>query len=100
METTPATLKEGNITNHYINVAPASVNADTSVTDWLITFLVMIIPVVNLVMLFVWAFSGNGSQPSRSNWAKAALIWALIVVGLYALVMMIIGVGIFAAFNS
>lgn len=48
-----------------------------SVKDWMITILVAAIPVVGLVMLFVWAFS-SGENPTRSNWAKASLIWAAI----------------------
>lgn len=101
METIPSTAKEGNITNHYINVAsPQSAKADTSVTDWLITFLIMIIPIVNIVMLFVWALSGSSDKPSRANWAKAALIWALIVIGLSTVSWIIFGVGVLALFSS
>ncbi|MCY9666950.1 hypothetical protein M5X11_18765 [Paenibacillus alginolyticus] len=53
-----------------------------SVKDWMITILLLAIPLVNIVMLFVWAFS-NGENPSKSNYAKASLIWALIGLGLY-----------------
>ena len=101
METTPATSREGQVTNHYINVAsPQTAQADTSVTDWLITFLIMIIPFVNIVMLFVWALSSSSGKQSRANWAKAALIWALIVVGLSTISWVIFGVGLLALFNS
>ncbi|SCW53511.1 hypothetical protein SAMN04487970_101387 [Paenibacillus tianmuensis] len=48
-----------------------------TVKDWLITMLIMIIPLVNLIMLFVWAF-GGGENPSKSNYAKATLIWMVI----------------------
>ncbi len=44
--------------------------------EWMITMLVMMIPCVNIVMMFVWAF-GNGKK-SKSNYFKAALVWALI----------------------
>lgn len=56
-----------------------------SVKDWLITYLIMIIPIVGFVMLFVWAF-GSGNNPSKSNWAKASLIWVAIMMVLYFLV--------------
>ncbi|MFB6363491.1 hypothetical protein ACFCP7_05425 [Paenibacillus elgii] len=52
-----------------------------TVKDWLITMLIMIIPLVNLIMLFVWAF-GGGENPSKSNYAKATLIWMAIGVAL------------------
>ncbi len=51
--------------------------------DWFVTLLITAIPLVGLIMLFVWAF-GGGTNPSKANWAKAALIWmaVLIVVGI------------------
>ena len=48
-----------------------------SVGEWLITMLIMIIPLVNVIMLFVWAF-GNDTAKTKSNWAKAQLIWMAI----------------------
>ena len=44
-----------------------------STKDWVITLLIRIIPLVGLVMLFVWAF-GSGDNPNKANWAKAVLI--------------------------
>lgn len=52
-----------------------------SVGDWVITFLLMMIPLVNFIMLFVWAFGSNTAE-SKANWAKAGLIWYLISIGL------------------
>ena len=48
-----------------------------SVGDWFVTMLIMIIPLVNLIMLFIWAF-GSGTNESKANWAKASLIWMLV----------------------
>lgn len=67
---------------------PPYFNNDTrvmSVSDWLITMLIMIIPLVNIVMLFVWAFSNSGNR-NRSNWAKANLIMTAIFIVLYILI--------------
>jgi hypothetical protein len=61
-------------------------NTDMSVKDWMITLLIMFIPLVNIIMLFVWAFGGDVSKPSRTNWAKAGLLWALIMLVLYFVV--------------
>jgi|TARA_Y100000310_G_scaffold303093_1_gene341103 hypothetical protein len=52
--------------------------------DWMITFLIGCIPIVNFVMLFVWAF-GSNTQQSKATWAKAALIWIGIFIVLYFL---------------
>ena len=58
-----------------------------SVKDWLITYLIMIIPIVGFVMLFVWAF-GSDTNPNKANWAKASLIWFVIMIALYFLIFM------------
>ena len=48
-----------------------------SVGDWIVTILLMAIPLVGFIMLFVWAF-GSNTPASKANWAKASLIWMLI----------------------
>lgn len=45
--------------------------------EWFITMLITAIPIVGLIMLFVWAF-GSGTNTNKANWAKASLIWMLI----------------------
>jgi hypothetical protein len=57
-----------------------------SIGDWLITFLICCIPIVGIVMMFVWAF-GNTNQPSKKTWAQAGLIFSLIITVLYAFIM-------------
>jgi len=58
---------------------PASpgVEQPMSVGAYFITLLLCAIPVVNLVLLLVWAF-GSGASVSRKNFARAILIWGLI----------------------
>ncbi len=65
-------------------------NRVVSVGDWMATSIIMIIPLVNLIMLFVWAF-GNGTPASKANWAKAALIWMLIGIVIYAVIFAVAG---------
>ncbi|WP_227396330.1 hypothetical protein [Jeotgalibacillus aurantiacus] len=65
--------------------------------DWLITLLLLAIPIVNIVLLFVWAFGGDTSQ--KKYYSRASLILAAIFVGLYILLFvlfMILGI----AFSS
>lgn len=45
--------------------------------DWIVTFILQAIPVVNIVMLFVWAFSST-TPDSKKNYARAALIFVAI----------------------
>ena len=66
-------------------------NTPVSVGDWVLTIFIAAIPVVGFIMLFIWAFGGN-AQKSKENWAKATLIWFLILIGLYAIVFLTIGV--------
>ena len=66
-----------------------------TVGDWIITLLITAIPIVGLVMLFVWAFGDNQNQ-NKANWAKANLIWILIMFVFVSIVYAII----FAVFGS
>ncbi|MDG1721170.1 MAG: hypothetical protein P8I31_07980 [Bacteroidia bacterium] len=64
--------------------------------EWVLTFLIASIPLVGFIMLFVWAF-GNGTNESKANWAKASIIWFLIIIGIYVLFALIFGAAMFAA---
>ncbi len=55
------------------------VTTPMSVKDWFVTMLIWFVPIANIVMLFVWGFGSSGNL-NRKNWAKAALIWAGIVI--------------------
>lgn len=58
-------------------------NKPVSVGDWILTFIVLAIPLVNIIMLFVWAFGGT-THPSKKTYCQAALIIVAIsiVVGI------------------
>ena len=43
-----------------------------TVGQWVLTLFLMMLPLVNIIMPFVWAFGGNKDE--RENWAKATLI--------------------------
>ena len=57
-----------------------------SIGDWLITFLICAIPIIGIIMMFLWAF-GNTNSKSKKTWAQAALIFSLLVTVLYAFIM-------------
>ncbi len=52
--------------------------------EWVVTLLITFIPLVGLIMLFVWAF-GSGTPVCKANWAKATLIWMAIGLVLFLL---------------
>ena len=57
----------------------------TSVGNWLVTLILISIPVLNIILCLVWAFSSN-TPISKANFAKAALIWLVILFLFYVLV--------------
>jgi uncharacterized integral membrane protein len=59
-----------------------------TVKEWMLTTLIMIIPIVNIIMMFVWAF-GEGN-PTKKNYFKASLLWAAIILVIYAIIFIII----------
>mgnify|MGYP000745778777 CR=1 FL=1 len=61
-----------------------------STGDWIVTLIISMIPLVNIVMLLVWAF-GSNTNPSKANWAKAYLVFIAILIGLYAVLFFAIG---------
>ena len=69
---------------------PMYPNRDVSVGDWMLSYLVCMIPLVNLVMLLIWAFDSN-TIPSKRNWARASLLWVLIIIGIYVLLIFLLG---------
>ena len=60
-----------------------------SIKEWLITNLIMMIPLVNIVMMLVWAFSSN-TNPNKANYFKAALILFAIVMVIYLVLAVVI----------
>lgn len=62
--------------------------------DWLITYLLLLIPIANIILMFVWAFGKNVKQ-SKKTYFQASLI--LSAVGI---VLCIVFFGAIAAFLS
>ncbi|MCR5503877.1 MAG: hypothetical protein K6F53_12805 [Lachnospiraceae bacterium] len=57
--------------------------------EWLGTLFLTCIPCVGVILLFVWAFSKDTSQ-SKSNWAKAQLIFSLIILVITILIYVVL----------
>lgn len=60
--------------------------------EWMISLLLMMIPCVNIIMMFVFAF-GNGKK-SKQNFFKAQLVWALINIILSIVMIAVFGASI------
>jgi len=58
-----------------------------SVSDWLLTNVVMMFPFINFIILIVWAFS-ESIPKSKQNWAKANLIFMSIMMVLFFMLLL------------
>jgi len=58
--------------------------------EWLVTLLILMIPCANIIMAFVWAFSSNVKK-SKSNYFKAYLIFAAILLVVYIILFAVMG---------
>lgn len=54
---------------------------EISTGEWIVSLILSYIPLIGLIMLFVWAF-GGGTSPTKANWAKAQLIIVVATFGL------------------
>ena len=70
-----------------------------SLGDWFVTMFITAIPLIGLIMLFVWSF-GGGVNPNKTTWAKAALIWAAIATVIYILVFVLFGFAFWRGFHG
>ena len=77
---------------------PRPVSNEVSFGEWFLTLFLVAIPLVGIVLLFVWAF-GSTTNPSKANWAKASLAWAAIGIVLYLLIFVVI-IGIIGTTSS
>lgn len=58
-------------------VQPQQNNSIVTMGDWVVTLLLSFIPIVNIIMLCIWAF-GSDTPISKKNYAKAQLIFLAI----------------------
>lgn len=70
-----------------------------STSEWVWTFLISVIPLVNIIMLFVWAFSSSTNE-NKANWAKAALIWVAIITVFYIGIFVLLGAAFLSSAGS
>lgn len=71
-----------------------------SIGQWILTLLVLMIPCVNLIMLFVWGFGGDPQRKSRANYCKAQLILIAASIVLSFILVIICGSLITALINT
>lgn len=75
-----------NVYQPYNNVPPygndqLELEEPVKVSEWVLSMVLMMIPCVNIIMMFVWAFSST-EKKSKSNFFKAYLIFFAIMAAL------------------
>lgn len=88
-----------NTQEYTVTHSQGEVEKVVSVQKWIITLLIMMIPLVNIICLIVWAFSNNENK-NRSNWAKAQLLIFLISIVLAIFFFMIFGIAMLGLSDS
>ena len=78
----------------YDNSQPAKIGT------YLLFFLLMLIPIFNIVWLIIVAIGGPKHNKSLSNFVRAALIWGAIIFVVYLILFAILGSFIADFFNS
>lgn len=81
----------GNYQMPYQQEPQLDLEEPVKMSEWLISFLIMMIPCAGIIMPFVWAFSRT-EKKSKSNFFKAYLIMLGIVFALYLLLVIFIAV--------
>lgn len=85
-----------NVPNQY-NMRPVD-NSPITVGQWILTFIILAIPIVNIIMLFVWGFSSD-TNINKKNFAKAQLILMAIGIGI-TILLSILGVSLLSSFGG
>jgi heme/copper-type cytochrome/quinol oxidase subunit 2 len=60
-----------------------------SVGSWMWMMFVTAIPILGLIMILVWAFTGENE--SRKNYYRAMLSWILVLVALVVVLVVVVG---------
>ena len=67
---------------------PEGLEEPVSMGEWVVCILLMMVPCVNIVMMFVWAFSKT-EKKSKSNFFKVELIFMGIILALYLIIILV-----------
>ena len=73
-----------------INYVSESVAPIVSLGKWIGTMLLSMIPIVNIILIIVWAVN-KAENPNRRNWALAMLILWVVLIAIYAILFIVFG---------
>jgi type II secretory pathway component PulF len=56
-----------------------------SIGNWIVTFILLVIPIVNIIMLIIWALSNSVNRNRKSFAIAVLIIWVILfIIGLIA----------------
>ncbi len=64
-------------------------DSNVSLHDWLATYCLLIIPVVNIVLIIYWSCNSKMYPASKVNWARASLIilfFTTVMTGVFSVI--------------
>ena len=67
--------------------------------DWIVTYLMMLIPFANIVFIFMWAF-GSNVNPSKKTYFQSALIMAAFAMVIGILLSVLLSSVLYSAFSG
>ena len=67
--------------------------------EWIIIKLLLLIPIANVIFMFVWAL-GSNVNPSKKSFFQAELIWSLIWCVISIVLLILMGGLIFTVFSD
>ena len=59
-----------------------------TVGEWMITLLVLALPIINVIMYIVWALDTSGNA-NRRNFCRASLLWFVIMLVISILIFIV-----------
>ncbi|MCK5849179.1 MAG: hypothetical protein KAH01_08300 [Caldisericia bacterium] len=75
--------------NQLLDIGPVTLG------QWLTTYLLLSIPIIGIIMLFVWSFSKR-VNPSKKTWAQCVLIVMFIVSAVSTVLWLVTGWSFFS----
>jgi uncharacterized membrane protein YvbJ len=84
-------MSGNDVTATYTKSVGAEGAANKSIGGWILTYIIMGIPLVGFIMMFVWAFGEKTkADPTFRNWARTALLLTAISVVLSVVCVLIV----------
>ena len=83
-------IENNSVQSTYTSSSMEEERTNKTVGGWILTYLIMSIPIIGIIMMFIWAFGSKTKQdPTFRNWAKSGLLLSLIAVIIYSVIVFI-----------